>query len=202
VLATLAAAGLVLLSELVAVLATLPTEPVTEPVAVAAAALAAPAVLATLLVAGVAAPAALVTAPVTVPAALVVAVLAAVVVLLTALAAPVAELVATPTALVTVPVTVDRTEDGPEPGRMVAALAGAAVSRPMPARMHRPPNAAPTVYKSTFRAGLHQPFMSATVITQNANVHTRHAIFARFSYGGRIIYTARWHIMRTGIIGK
>jgi hypothetical protein len=67
---------------------------------------------------------------------------------------------------VTALVTAGRTgPDGPELGRTVAAAAGAADSRPMPTRMHRPPKAAPTVYKSTFRADRHQPFMRVTLIT-------------------------------------
>ncbi len=70
---------------------------------------------------------------------------------------------------------------------LAAGVAGV-TRRPMPVGMHRPPSAAPTVYKSTFRAGRHQPFMPATVVTQNAGVHIRDAIFARISYGDWTIY--------------
>jgi len=68
--------------------------------------------------------------------------------------------------VVTALVTGDKIEPGgPELGGTMAAAAGVAASRPMPARMHRPPSAAPMVYKSTFRAGRHQPFMRVTVVT-------------------------------------
>ena len=47
---------------------------------------------------------------------------------------------------------------------VVAACAGAASSRPMPKATARPPVTAPTAYKHTLRAGIHQPFMSGTLI--------------------------------------
>jgi hypothetical protein len=123
--------------------------------------------LVTVLVAPVAAPAAALAAVLAVP-----------------LAAPVAVLAAPVTALVTA----GRTgPGGPESGRTVAAAAGVADSRPMPTRMHRPPKAAPTVYKSTFRADRHQPFMRVTLITQNTDVHTPETISRRFFVGRRII---------------
>jgi hypothetical protein len=46
----------------------------------------------------------------------------------------------------------------------VAALAGPARSRPMPNATHRPPIAAPQVYKNTLRTSRHRPFTSATII--------------------------------------
>jgi hypothetical protein len=69
----------------------------------------------------------------------------------------------------TVPVTpgtVDPTELGRPPlGELtVAACAGAARRRPMPKATARPPVTAPTAYKNTLRAGMHQPFMSVTLI--------------------------------------
>jgi hypothetical protein len=115
--------------------------------------------------------------PVTVPVTVPPVVLAAEVVLVTApvavLAVPVTAAVVVLATLVTVlaaPVTALVTEGktgpgGPELGRTVAAAAGVAASRPMPTRMHRPPNAAPTVYKSTFRADRHQPFIHVTLVT-------------------------------------
>jgi len=82
--------------------------------------------------------------------------------LVAVLAAPVTVLAAPVTTLVTA----GRTgPGGPELGRTVAAAAGVAASRPMPTRMHKPLKAAPTVYKSTFRADRHQPFMGVTVVT-------------------------------------
>jgi hypothetical protein len=99
--------------------------------------------LVTVLVAPVAAPAAVLAAVLAVPVAALVAALAIPV------TAPVAVLVAALAALVMA----GRSGlGGPELDGTAAAAAGVAASRPMPTRMHRPPKAAPMVYKSTFRA--------------------------------------------------
>jgi hypothetical protein len=62
--------------------------------------------------------------------------------------------VTTGTDVSTVPLTTpDNAEPSPPPEELwVAAFAGPASSRPMPNATHRPPNAAPQVYKNTFRA--------------------------------------------------
>jgi hypothetical protein len=68
----------------------------------------------------------------------------------------------------TVPVTAldpsDTTEPSPLGEPWVAALAGPASSRPMPNATHRPPIAAPQMYRNTLRTSRHQPFMPATLI--------------------------------------
>ncbi|MGH3186016.1 MAG: hypothetical protein ACRDOL_01860 [Streptosporangiaceae bacterium] len=67
--------------------------------------------------------------------------------------------------VVTVACTVWTAEPSRPPGEgWVAALAGPASSRPMPNAAHRPPIAAPQVYKNTLRVSRHQPFTSATLI--------------------------------------
>ncbi len=68
-----------------------------------------------------------------------------------------------------VPLTTRLTAEVAEPGRppaepWVAALAGPAVSRPMPKPTHRPPTTAPQVYKNTFRVSWHQPPIPVTLI--------------------------------------
>jgi hypothetical protein len=49
----------------------------------------------------------------------------------------------------------------------------------MPKATHRPPATAPQVYSNTFRAGTHQPFMPATLVTKNTNVYTRRTIWGQ-----------------------
>jgi hypothetical protein len=139
------------------------------PLTVAPAVLAAPdtvlpTALVTPLVAGTAWPTAVVTAVVvlaTVP-------VTAVAVLATVPAAAVVTLVAVE---VTLPVTVETVEPrGPPAGELtVAAWAGAASRRPMPKATARPPVTAPTAYKNTLRAGMHQPFMLVTLIHTQRN---------------------------------
>jgi hypothetical protein len=80
--------------------------------------------------------------------------------------------VAAPTVVVTRPVALETvperapTRDPPESaGAWVLADAGPASSAPMPNARHRPPTTDPKAYNSTFRASLHQPFMSGTLIT-------------------------------------
>jgi len=159
---TVEAAGVVRAAGLIALVA-LPEDPVAALEAVLAAVLAVPV---TASVALLAVPVTALAVPVTAPAAL-------------------GTVLATPA---TVLVNEGRTgPGGPELGATAAAAAGVAASRPMPTRMHRPPNAAPTVYKSTFRADRHQPFMRVTLVTQIANVYTRDAISASFSHDRWII---------------
>jgi hypothetical protein len=128
----------------------------------------------TALVAVLAVPVAALVAVLAVPVAASVAVPAVpVTVLAVPVTAPVAVLpaeLAAPVTVLAAPVTALVREGrigpgGPELDGTAAAAAGVAASRPMPTRMHRPPNAAPTVYKSTFRADRHQPFMRVTVVT-------------------------------------
>jgi hypothetical protein len=67
--------------------------------------------------------------------------------------------------VVTVACTVWTAEPSRPPGEgWVAAFAGPARSKPMPNATHRPPIAAPQVYKNTLRTSRHRPFTSATLI--------------------------------------
>jgi hypothetical protein len=73
--------------------------------------------------------------------------------------------VTVPVVPLTTPDTADVAEPRTPPAEpWVAALAGPAVRRPMPKATHRPPIAAPQVYKNTFRASWHQPPMPVTLI--------------------------------------
>jgi len=71
----------------------------------------------------------------------------------------------TPVVPLTTPESVETAEPSTPPVELWgAALAGLASSRPIPNATHRPPTTAPQVYKNTFRASWHQPFMRVTLI--------------------------------------
>jgi hypothetical protein len=128
-----------------------------------------PTALVTPLAAGTALPTAVVTAvvvPATVPVTAVVVLATVPVAVVTVLAAAVVTCEVTELRVPVIPETVDPAELRRLPlGELtVAACAGAASRRPMPKATARPPVTAPTAYKNTLRAGMHQPFMSVTLI--------------------------------------